>query len=65
MAKFSDIKDLSAEEVNGRLKELKEEALQLRLQHSAGQLENTARLRQVRREVAQLNTVLSAQAKAK
>ena len=65
MAKFSDIKDLSAEELNGRLKELKEEALQLRLQHSAGQLENTARLRQVRREVAQLNTVLTAQAKAK
>ena len=65
MAKFSDIKDLSAEEINGRLKELKEESLQLRLQHSAGQLENTARLRQVRREVAQLNTVLTAQAKAK
>ena len=65
MAKFSEIKDLSAEEISGRLKELKEEALQLRLQHSAGQLENTARLRQVRREVAQLNTVLSAQAKAK
>jgi large subunit ribosomal protein L29 len=65
MANFSDIKDLSAAEVNGRLKELKEEALQLRIQHSAGQLENTARLRQVRREVAQLNTVLTAQTKAK
>ena len=65
MANFSDIKDLSAAEVNGRLKELKAEALQLRLQHSAGQLENTARLRQVRREVAQLNTVLSAQTEAK
>ena len=65
MANFSDIKDLSAAEVNGRLKELKEEALQLRIQHSACQLENTARLRQVRREVAQLNTVLTAQTKAK
>jgi len=63
MAKFSEIKGLSAGEVNGRLKELKTEALQLRLQHSAGQLENTARLRMIRREVAQLNTVLSAQAK--
>jgi len=65
MAKFSDIKDLSGAEVRGRLKELKQEALTLRLQHSAGQLENTARLRQVRREVAQLNTVLSAQAQTK
>ena len=65
MAKFSEIKDLKAEEVNGRLRELKQEALQLRVQHSAGQLENTARIRQIRREVAQLNTVLSAQNQAK
>ena len=65
MAKFSSIKDLAAAEINGRLKELKAEALQLRLQHSAGQLENTARIRQIRREVAQLNTVQSAQAQAK
>ncbi len=63
MAKFSDIKNFSAAEINGRLKELKAEALQLRLKHSAGQLENTARIRQIRREVAQLNTVLSAQTK--
>ena len=65
MAKFSEIKDLKAEEVNGRLRELKQEALQLRVQHSAGQLENTARIRQIRRVVAQLNTVLSAQDQAK
>ncbi len=51
MAKFSEIKDLKAEEVNGRIRELKQEALQLRVQHSAGQLENTARIRQIRREV--------------
>lgn len=65
MAKFSDIKGLAAEEINGRMKALKFEALELRLKHSAGQLENTARLRQIRREIAQLNTVLSAQAQAK
>lgn len=65
MAKFNEIKDLSKEEINGRMKELKAEALDLRLKHSAGQLENTARLRAIRREVAQFNTVLSTQAQAK
>lgn len=47
------------------MKELKAEALDLRLKHSAGQLENTARLREIRREIAQFNTVLTAQAQAK
>lgn len=65
MAKFNDIKSLSKEEINGRMKELKAEALDLRLKHSAGQLENTARLREIRREIAQFNTVLTAQAQAK
>lgn len=59
MAKFTEIKELTAAELTVRLKELKAEALQLRLQHSAGQLENTARLRQVRRDIAQVNTALT------
>ena len=59
MAKFKTIKELSAPELTARLKELKAEAFQLRLQHSAGPLENTARLRQIRREVAQVNTALT------
>lgn len=64
MAKFSDIKNLKTEELNGRIKELKAEALGLRLKHSAGQLENTARLKEIRREIAQLNTALNEQAQA-
>ena len=51
--------------VEVRLKELKEESLQLRLKNSSEQLENTARIKQVRREIAQLNTLLTAQSKAK
>jgi len=65
MAKFSTIKELSEQELSVRLKELKEEGLQLRLQHSAGQLENTARLRQIRREIAQVNTAITAKSEAK
>lgn len=64
MAKYSDIKVLPTGEINGRLKELKQESLSLRLKHSAGQLEDTARLRSIRREIAQLQTALTAQRKA-
>ncbi|MGJ8672000.1 50S ribosomal protein L29 [Rubritalea sp.] len=57
--KISDIRELSAEELSTRLRELKQEALTLRLQQSTGQLENTARIKAIRREVARVNTVLT------
>lgn len=60
MAKAKDINELSADELNGRLRDLKQESLNLRLQQTTGQLENPARIRQVRREVAQVMTVVTA-----
>jgi large subunit ribosomal protein L29 len=57
--KISEIRELSAEELSTRLRELKQEALTLRLQQATGQLENTARLKAIRREVARVNTVLT------
>ncbi len=57
--KFKEISELSVEELSGRLRELKEEALQLRLQQATGQLENSARRRLVRREIAQVMTALN------
>jgi len=54
--KFSEISELSVEELSTRLRDLKEEALNLRLQQATGQLENTARRRIVRREIAQVET---------
>jgi len=59
MAKFTEIKELSGEELTSRLRDLKQEALNLRLQQATGQLENSARIRQVRREVAQVQTALT------
>jgi len=56
--KISDIRELSVEELTTRLRDLKQEGLNLRLQQSTGQLENTARIKEVRREVARVNTVL-------
>ena len=58
-AKFKEIAELSVDELQLRLRDLKEEALTLRLQQATGQLENTARRRVVRREVAKVMTALS------
>jgi large subunit ribosomal protein L29 len=62
--KAKDINELSADELGLRLRELKQEALNLRLQKATGQLENPARIRQVRRETAQVLTAISAKALA-
>jgi large subunit ribosomal protein L29 len=58
--KAKDLRELSTDELTARLRELKQEALNLRLQQATGQLENSARIRTVRREKAQVITVLSA-----
>lgn len=58
--KAKDINELSADELTARLRDLKQEALNLRLQKATGQLENSARIRQVRRETAQVMTAVTA-----
>jgi large subunit ribosomal protein L29 len=60
MAKFKELSELSADELSNRLRDLKQEGLNLRLQAATGQLENTARIKAVRREVAQVNTLFTA-----
>jgi large subunit ribosomal protein L29 len=56
-SKAKDIRELSADERTKRLRDLKQESMNLRLQRSAGTLENPARFKQVRREVAQILTI--------
>jgi len=56
--------DLSSDELQVRLKELKQEALNLRLQRATGTLENPARIKQVRRETAQVLTAVTAKSLA-
>jgi large subunit ribosomal protein L29 len=55
--KAQDIRELSAEELNKRLQDTIESYFNLRFQHETGQLENPRRLRQVKRDIARLNTV--------
>ena len=62
--KAKDIRQLSADELQLRLRELKQEALNLRLQRATGSLENSARIRQVRRETARVLTAVTAKKSA-
>jgi len=57
--KAKDIRELSADDLQLQLRELQQEALNLRLQKATGQLENSARIRQVRRETAQVMTAIT------
>jgi len=54
-----ELRELSVDELGTRRRELKEEALNLRVQQESGQIENPARIRQVRREVARIETILT------
>ncbi|MEX0921814.1 MAG: 50S ribosomal protein L29 [Rhodovibrionaceae bacterium] len=56
--KAEDIKAKSADELKTSLLDLRKEAFNLRFQAASGQLENTARVRQVRRDIARVKTIL-------
>jgi large subunit ribosomal protein L29 len=58
--KAKDFKELTKEELMKKRKDLKEELFNLRFQHSTGQLENSARLNTLKKDVARIETVLSA-----
>ena len=60
--KFKEIQELSSEELATKKRDLRQESLHLRLQQQSGQLEQPSRLRLLRRQVAQVETVLSQRA---
>lgn len=57
MAKISDLKTKSDDELTGELVNLKREAFNLRFQAATNQLEKPARVREVRRTIAQIKTL--------
>ena len=63
--KMADVKGLSKDQVKDEILKLKKEQLNLRFQRASGQLEKPSRIRELRRDVARLKTVQSAQNKAK
>ncbi len=54
----------SADELTDELLALKKEAFNLRFQKATGQLENTARMRQVRRDIARAKTIMRDKSRA-
>ena len=54
----NDLRGLSREQLNAKVVELKEELFGLRFQAATGQLESSARLRSVRKDIARIYTVL-------
>ncbi len=55
--KANEIRELTTAEIQEKVKSLKEELFNLRFQLATGQLENTARIREVRKTIARLKTI--------
>ena len=58
--KIKEIVNLSDEELNVRLQELKSELFKLRFRHASGQLENPLAINLVKKDIARVNTVIRA-----
>jgi large subunit ribosomal protein L29 len=60
-AYVKDLRDKNLEELNQELVSAKKELFNLRFQNATNQLTNTARIREVRRNIARIKTMISAQ----
>ena len=58
--KATELRELSAAELNQKLADLKQELFNLRFQHAVNQLENPGRIEAVKRDIASVKTVLRA-----
>ena len=63
--KASELRTLSVPELQAKSRELRDELFNARVKRATGQLENTAKLRQLRRDVARVETVLTQMSGAK
>ena len=65
--KAADVRAMSADELSDELAKLKKEQFNLRFQKATGQLEKTSRVKEVRRDIARIKTIVrqkAAEAKA-
>ena len=60
----SELRDKTPDQLNEELANLKKESFNLRFQQATGQLENSARMRSVKRDVARIKTILNEKARA-
>jgi len=55
--KIKELQEMTTDELNAQLEEIKKEQFNLKLQQVTGQLENPARIKQLRRDVARIRTI--------
>ena len=63
--KAGDLRAMTLDQLDDEVLKLKKERFNLRFQRATGQLENTARVRQARRDIARIKTILAEKAAAK
>ena len=61
---ITTLRDKSAEELRARERDLREQLFKLRFQRATGRMENPMKMRQVRREIAQIETLLNERSSA-
>ncbi len=64
MTKIGDVRAISADELNTMLLDLRKEQFNLRFQRATGQLEALSRIRQVRRDIARVKTIIGERSRA-
>ena len=63
--KASEIRDMTAQELENKLVDLKKELFALRFQHTVNQLDNPARLKAVKKDIARIKTIMREQSNAR
>jgi large subunit ribosomal protein L29 len=62
--KATEVRTMTTDQLGDELAKLKKEQFNLRFQRASGQLENTARVRQVRRDIARIQTIAAEKSSA-
>ena len=65
MEKYSELEKLEMKDLKDKVLVLRKESLNLRFQKSSGQLEKTARISQVRKQIARIKTAIASKSKGK
>ena len=63
--KARELRDLSEEELSSKEEEVKDQLFKLKFQHALGQLENAMRLKNLKRDIAKIKTVLREKSEGK
>jgi len=64
MTKINELRDKSKDELQTRERELNEQLFKLRFQRATGRMENPSKMRQVRKEIARIKTLLNERSRA-